>query len=216
MRTCASAVMCLLAVMMFVGCTNRPADQWTPLFDGRSLANWKASSFPESKSEPRVEEGMIVLPAGTDLTGVTFTGGALPTTNYEIELQAKRIAGNDFFCGLTFPVADSHASLIVGGWGGELCGISSLNGDDAAHNETGSSRRFEQNRWYLIRVRVTPGRIEAFIDNEQIVDVDVSDRHVGVRWEVEPSRPLGIASWQTTAALRNIRLRHISPQLRAP
>ena len=129
--------------------------------------------------------------------------------NYEIELDAQRVDGSDFFCGLTFPVNKTCASLIIGGWGGGLCGISNLDDNDAANNETTKIREFKNNKWYHIRLRVEPERIQAWIDNDQIVDVNTKDRKINVRFEVEPSQPLGIASYQSTAAMKNIRWRKV-------
>ena len=77
-----------------------------------------------------------MLDFGSSMTGVTYQGKDLPRTDYEIRLEAQRIDGTDFFCGLTFPVHDAHLSLIVGGWGGSLVGLSSLDGKDASRNET--------------------------------------------------------------------------------
>jgi hypothetical protein len=54
---------------------------------------------------------------------------------------------------------------------------------------------------------VTKEKIEAWIDGKQEVDIETKDRRISVRIEVEPSRPLGICSWNTKAALRNIRVR---------
>jgi hypothetical protein len=127
--------------------------------------------------------------------------------NYEIELQAMRLAGGDFFCGLTFPVPASHCSFIVGGWAGTVVGLSSINGMDASENSTTVRRRFENDRWYTIRVGVTESHIQAWIDDESVVDVDTTGKRISVRAEVLDSRPLGIASWRTKAALRNIRMR---------
>jgi hypothetical protein len=127
--------------------------------------------------------------------------------DYEIELQAKRVSGGDFFCGLTFPVGAAYCSFIVGGWAGAVCGLSSLDGDDASENETTRVRDFEQNRWYTVRVRVTADRIQAWIDDEVFADVKTAGRRISIRPEVQDSRPLGIASWRTKAALRAIRLR---------
>jgi hypothetical protein len=56
-------------------------------------------------------------------------------------------------------------------------------------------------------VRVTPDKIEAWIDDKQMVDVETKDRRISIRPEVDLSRPLGISCYQTTAALRNIKLR---------
>ena len=44
-------------------------------------------------------------------------------------------------------------------------------------------------------------------DEEELVDVDTTGADLYVRPEVRLSRPLGIASWMTAAALRNIRYR---------
>jgi len=178
---------------------------WRNLFDGKSLKGWEASDFA-GHADPLVENGTIVLPFGEALTGVTYTG-ELPKVNYEVELDAKRVDGADFFCGLTFPVNDTFASLIVGGWGGAVCGISSLDGQDAARNETKSARRFVANKWYHIRLRVLPDKLQAWIDKEKIIDASTRGRKITTRPEINAGKPLGIASYQTTAALRNIRIR---------
>src|SRR6267154_3788336 len=100
---------------------------WETLFDGRTLAGWKVTDFP-GHGAVHCEVGTVVLDKGTRLTGITWTNEP-PEQNYEIELEAMRVAGSDFFCGLTFPVGDAHCSLILGGWGGEIVGISSINSD---------------------------------------------------------------------------------------
>jgi hypothetical protein len=184
-----------------------PADSWRSLFDGKSLGQWKPTQFG-GEGEVRVEDGAIVLERGNDLTGVTWTG-PLERIGYEIGVEARRLAGNDFFCGLTFPVGQASCSLIVGGWGGAVTGLSSLDGQDASENETTTVKNFEDQRWYAIRVRVTADRIQTWIDEAVWADVKTSGRRIGIRPEVEASRPLGIASWRTTAALRNIRLRKV-------
>jgi hypothetical protein len=68
---------------------------------------------------------------------------------------------------------------------------------------------FETDRWYTVRVRVTDDRIRAWIDDESIVDLDTTGRQLDVRPDIALARPLGIASWNTTAALRNIRFRRL-------
>ena len=37
-----------------------------------------------------------------------------------------------------------------------------------------------------------------------------ANRQLSIPWEVEPTQPLGIATWYTTAALRNIRFRPLA------
>ncbi|MBI4624929.1 MAG: DUF1080 domain-containing protein [Verrucomicrobia bacterium] len=191
-------------------------NDWKSLFDGKTLAGWKSSGF-ESGGEVKVENpfrgggGAIVMEMGAFLSGVTWTNDTeLPTTNYEIVLEAMKLQGSDFFCGLTFPVGKTACSFIVGGWGGTVVGLSSVDGDDASENQTTEAMTFEPNRWYRIRVRVTPEKIEAWIDDRQMVDLTTTDRKISLRFgDIENSLPLGIAAYQTRAALRDIRLRRL-------
>jgi hypothetical protein len=182
---------------------------WRSLFDGKSLEGWRPTRFG-GEGEAYVEDGKLMLDFGSPLTGVTYTGGALPTSNYEIRLEAQRLEGSDFFCGLTFPVGNSHCSLIVGGWGGSLVGLSSLDGKDASDNETGRNMPFRRGQWYRIRVQVAEHRIRAWIDDQPIIDQDTMGRKVSLRAEVQLSKPLGICSFETRAALRNLAIRSLA------
>lgn len=166
-----------------------------------AFRNWRVTDFGGSGAV-RFEGDTIVLEMGNDLTGVNWTGPLL-RMNYEITLDAMRVEGNDFFCGLTFPYGDDPCSLIVGGWGGTCVGLSSLDFNDAYNNETARFITFDTGRWYRIRLRVTKEKIQAWIDADQIVDVETAGRKIGIRFEVERSVPLGISSWRTTAAIRN-------------
>ncbi len=186
---------------------NRDA-AWQPLFDGKTLANWAPTKFG-GEGAVKVENGQIVIETGKSLTGITWAGGELPKTNYEIALQAMRVEGHDFFAGITFPVADSFCSLILGGWGGSVVGLSSINFMDASENETSQSMEFENGRWYSVRIRVTPEKIQAWLDDRQIISQDLKGNKITVRMEVEPSKPLGVATWKTKGALRDIRLRRL-------
>jgi hypothetical protein len=179
---------------------------WSSMFDGKSLRGWKETDFA-GKGAVTVEDGKLLLGMGY-MTGVTWTGD-IPRMNYEVELEAMRVEGSDFFCGLTFPVGPDPCSLIVGGWGGGVVGISSLDGQDAANNETAQYLNFEKGRWYKVRLRVIPDKIQAWIDDEKIVDVETTGRKLSIRTEVELSLPLGISTWSTTGALKNIRMRKL-------
>ncbi|MFM7243180.1 MAG: DUF1080 domain-containing protein [Planctomycetaceae bacterium] len=178
---------------------------WEPLFDGRALGEWKATPFGGG-AEPTVVDGAIRIEPGVDLNGVTWQGD-FPRTGYELALEARRVDGNDFFCGLTFPVGEDCCSLILGGWGGSVTGLSCIDGRDAGDNETTDAMTFEKGRWYDVRVRVTPGRIECLVDGEVIVDQEIENRRVDVRAEVIASQPLGIATYATTGEARRIRWR---------
>ena len=182
--------------------------EWKTLFDGNTLTGWKVTDFA-GHGDVRVENGKLILAMGAALTGINWTN-PLPRMDYEIALEAMKVDGSDFFCGLTFPVAETYCSFIVGGWGGGVVGISSIDGQDASMNETTKYMGFEKGRWYKIRVRVTRNKIEAWIDQEKMVDLDTTERKITMRYgEIELSKPLGIATWVTTAALRDIKMRSV-------
>lgn len=181
---------------------------WKPLFDEQTLKGWQETEFA-GHGEVHCESGMVVLGMGNDLTGINYTN-EVPKVNYEISMDAMRVQGTDFFCGLTVPVKDSSCSLILGGWGGSVTGISSVDGEDASENETTKFMRFESGRWYRVRLRVTDKKIEAWLDKEKIVDLATTGKKIGLRFgEIEMSKPLGIATWETTGALREIKIRKL-------
>jgi hypothetical protein len=146
---------------------------------------------------------------GDPFTGISYTN-QFPKTDYEIAFDAMRVMGNDFFCGLTLPFETNYFSYIVGGWGGGVVGISSINGMDASENESTRFLSFDTGKWYRIRVRVTKERIEAWLDDKKTIDVVTKEKRISPRpGEIEKSIPFGIASWQTASALREIKWRPI-------
>ena len=210
----------LLLVILFysilIGCFNKQKGQNTGngdaselrdssyIFDGKTLTGWEITNFGP-QGPVFISDDHVVLGMGDGCTGITWKK-EFPSVDYEVTLEAKREDGNDFFCGMTFPVGKDPCTLIVGGWGGTVVGLSSINGMDASENETSTLRQFEKGRWYRIRLRVTEDTIQAWIDDEIVVDFAIGDNLLSIRPEVELSRPFGIASWRTTAAIRNIRV----------
>jgi len=177
------------------------------LFDGENMGRWKITDFT-GHGNVYLKDKSLIFQEGEKLTGVTWTGPVL-SNNYEINLDAMRLEGNDFFCGLTFPVGNTFLTFVVGGWNGAVCGISSINYYDASDNETTVKTYLENNRWFHIRVLVIPGRIQCWIDNKQYVDLETTGKHLDIRRDVRESTPLGIASFRCSAAIKNIFLTKI-------
>ena len=179
----------------------------TLIFDGKSLRGWEITNFgPQGPVE--VRDGEIILGMGDGCTGITWKGD-FPVANYEVTLDAMRVAGNDFFCGLTFPVGKDPCTLIIGGWGGTTVGLSCIDGKDASENSTRSLMKFRTKQWYHISLNVTGTKITAYVDSIRVVDFKTGNNVLSIRPEVELSKPFGIASWNTTAAIRNIHVKRI-------
>ncbi len=194
------------ALALFTSCVAPPPSApWIELFDGRSLRGFAVTDFG-GQGEVAVEDGAIEFDFGTPLTGLTWTG-APPRGDYDLEVTAARVEGTDFFCGVTFPVHDAHLTLVLGGWGGSLCGISSLDGEDASSNETRTLRRFEEGRDYRVLLRVRQDHLEVDLDGAPLLRAALEGRALSLRPEVELSRPLGIASFGTRARVRALRWR---------
>ena len=187
------------------------AGEWRSLFNGKSLEGWKESDF-FGAGKVTVEKGLIMIGTGA-LTGINWAASSppFPTFNYEIHIAAARMKGSDFFAGITFPVGDSFCTWINGGWGGEVVGLSSLDGADASMNETTFTWRFELGRWYSLRLRVTPATISAWIDDELVIDVNISKKWIALReGDIDRSIPFGIATYATVAAVRKIEWRPVA------
>lgn len=211
------SVFFLYSLLLFIGCQGIKQTASSPrnsveivLFDGKDLDDWEITDFA-GKGEIFIDENeSLVLEMGAELSGLHWKGQDLPKSNYEISLQAKRTMGSDFFCGLTFPYQESHATLVLGGWGGSLIGISSLDDFDASENETGDAYIFEDQQWYDIKLRVTDEEFTVWIDKESVIDCEVVGHKVSMRsGEIEMSVPLGITTFATTGKFKNISLKKI-------
>lgn len=183
------------------------------LFDGKTIGKWKVlEEFSFKKhGEVIVKDGELRLEQGSLGTGIAWTG-ELPRINYEFSWEAKRTKGEDFFSGVTFPIHENYCTLILGGWGGGATGLSNLDDLSAIENETTGFTQFENDKWYACRLRVTEEKIEAWIDDKQIVSVKTGKHRYKIWWEQEPARPLGITTWKTSASLRKLHLKSIEPK----
>ncbi|HSO87696.1 MAG TPA: DUF1080 domain-containing protein [Draconibacterium sp.] len=212
----------ILIVLLFVNCSENKNRQEpkteavvekseitdeNSLFNGKTLDGWKITEYGTG-GPVLVTDGKLVLNYGDGCTGVTWEGD-FPKVNYEVTLDARRTVGNDFFCGITFPVNDEFCSLIVGGWGGPVVGLSCIDGNDAEHNVTRILKKFDSNVWYKIKLQVTGEKITAWIDDEKLVDFSYSGHRLSLRAEVQLSKPFGLFTWQTTGEIRNIRMQKI-------
>jgi hypothetical protein len=175
------------------------------LFDGKELGKWKKTSFGGEGDVFVNEDGNLEFGFGAVITGVNWGEAPPATSNYELSLEAMKLDGNDFFVALTFPVKESHATFVVGGWGGGVVGISSVDDLNASENETMSIEGFEKDVWYKIRVRVSDDQLQAWINDDEAVTLDLEGRKISLLpGDIELSVPIGIAAYQTRAQYRNL------------
>ncbi|MBB5032028.1 family 16 glycoside hydrolase [Prosthecobacter vanneervenii] len=183
------------------------------LFNGKSLDDWEMVDVGGS-GQVELEGGLMLINQGENISGAVYKkAAALPMINYEITLEAKRMQGVDFFVGLTFPVGDvKHcATLVCGGWGGSVTGISSIDGLDASENNTSSYQRYNDNQWYPIKLRVTAKNLSAWVGDKQVIDEDIEGKKISVRpGPVESYLPLSFTTYNTMAAIRNVKLTTIA------
>ena len=255
----------LFSLLIATGCTT-----WEPLFNGKNLTGWEETDYA-GRGSVKVKDGELHIDSGEILTGIHWKDKAsLPKTNYEFAFEAMKLEGSDFFALVTFPVGEKHASLVPGGWGGAVTGISSINSMDASENDTTLYINYEKNIWYKFRVRVTPKAITVWLDpherlilrkdspggvvaeyaeaagitadqaeatlrklnpmfddlmkpgktiivpgETQIIEANIHEQVVSMRaGEIELSAPLGFATFQTSGAIRNVRLRRLPARVK--
>jgi type 1 glutamine amidotransferase len=74
--------------------------------------------------------------------------------------------------------------------------------------------RFDDKKWYHIRLRVTDRKVQAWINGEKMIDATIEGRRVSMRpGEIEESAPFGIATYQTAAAIKEVQIRSIPTRI---
>jgi hypothetical protein len=187
---------------------SQPEDVWHDLLTEQAIAHWQPSEFGISGRE-EISPHAIRLSMGNPFTGVTWDGQGLSTERYELEVVARKVMGNDFFCGVTFPVGPAFCTLVSGGWGGSITGLSSIDGKDASENATRTFQRYDIGADYTFRIRVEDHQVQAWVNNKLIVQQPRAGTEFSVRFEVEPSIPLGIACYNTEAFISACRIRSL-------
>ena len=175
--------------------------KWKPLLEKDSLKGWEVTNFG-GEGTAELNEGVLRLERGEPLTGINMITKKFPKENFEMRWKAMRVDGSDFFAGVTFPVGDEFCSLICGGWGGGLIGLSSINGNDASENETTGFHQFKNKKWYAFRVRVDKKHITVWIDDKEAIQVERENNKFSLRGEVFKSKPVGYCVFQSIVDIK--------------
>jgi hypothetical protein len=183
--------------------------------DRQSAANWNDLKGRWSECQfggdgpIEISDKLITLGYGDPITGVKWEG-EIPRDNYEIEVEARRVEGFDFFCAITFPIAKSHASLVLGGWGGGVVGISSIDDRDASDNDTTMFMNFDNGKWYRARIRIETTRLVVWLDDKLQFEHPRKDHSFDIRYEMDPCVPFGLANYQCKSEVRVVRVRRLA------
>ncbi len=210
----ACLIMCLMSFAQASASENGTVEKtavegWISLFNGKNLDGWKIPNYG-GEGEVIVENGLLTIGMGAMVSGITLDNPFPFKTNYEIEVEAQRTMGSDFYAAITCPVGDQgHVTFINGGWGGNLFGFSCINGFDASENETMKLLTTKNNRWNTFRIRVYDDRIEGWMDNEKVVEYPRDDNKFTTRFEVEYSKPVGVTNYCCETQIRAIRYREL-------
>ncbi len=191
----------LLAALAASLCLAQPR----ALFNGRDLEGWRVASFDGGGAVTVLTNGIVACAAGDPFSGIVYTNTPL-RMNYELSLEAMRVEGSDFFVALTIPVETNACTVIIGGWGGNLCGVSSVDYLDASENQWSENLALHNDRWYRLRVRVTPGVLQVFL-NETLYGARIEyldSARLSLRFgDIDKTAPLGLATYCTSAWWRN-------------
>jgi hypothetical protein len=173
-------------------------------------SQWQASGIPE-QGPTEVSESVLRIGEGIPMTGIRFVGdwGALnlPWIDYALTFEARRVEGQDFFATCTFPIGgpDRCVSLVVGGWGGGLVGISCIDQLDASENNTRGEMAFNNGTWYRFRIEVREDDLQVWINGAPMVNASIKGRQLSLRsGEIDTCVPLGFATWRTVGEIRSI------------
>jgi hypothetical protein len=181
---------------------------WKSLIAKKGLEGWTVTDMYKH-GEVKRDGDLIVMEAGEPMTGITTDLKEFPTSDYEIEMEARRVKGEDFLCGLTFPVGKGFASFIGGGWGGSLVGLSSVNGSDASENSTSSTFNFKNGQWYKFKVRVDDEFVRGFIDGKEVFAQERESNEFSTRVEVYSLQPLGTCAYRSKVEIKSFRWRSL-------
>ncbi len=184
--------------------------EWQSLFDGKTLAGWRAveeGAFA-NHGNVGVENGLLVLGGIQGRADGVICTGQFPSMNYEVEIEAQAGPWTWDFCNIGYPIGSQAALLKVGGGFGGKSGI--------GFGEVVSRRPLlEPGQWFRIRLRVTEPKVEVWVNDERIIEHPTQGQQFIPSAYWAPLKPFGIGAWSTTGRFRNIRLRRIVPGVAA-
>ncbi|WP_370477279.1 family 16 glycoside hydrolase [Tamlana flava] len=150
-----------------------------------------------SSGEWSIEGNEIIQTSLSDNVRLLF--GETSWRDYEITLQAKKTGGNEGFLIMFRANGDNFYWLNIGGWGNTQHAIekgTAGGGRWGVLNGLVSPGSIASNIWYDIRIRCEGNHFQIWFDGNLLFDFVDNSAHL--------SGQLGIGTWVTTTAFRNI------------
>ena len=187
--------------------------EWQSLFDGKSLEGWtplREGEFQQGKVG--VQDGLLVVEGGRPVAGIAASRD-MPKIDYELAFEAKRDGPTDVFCQIVFPIGGSACCLVVGGYRGVRVGLEFFDGrsPDRRGSPADKVMKFEDGRWYSVRLRVTQADLAYWVDDEKLFETPLAGHTFTMHRRWNPLKPLGLLTGASKLSLRNIRLRRVEP-----
>jgi len=213
----------MLASLLAMPALLRADDEWTPLFDGRTLHGWKAGG---NKHSFRVADGQI---AATGARSHLFYNGQIRNASFKnFELKAEVMPSPGAESGIYF-----HTAFQAGGWPEkglkvEINNTYAGDGDRRERNKTGSlygvrnvyKARAKDNEWSEFHILVHGKRVQIQLNGTPLVDYLEPDPPVADA--DHPGRVLGSGTFalechgaDSKVLFRNIRVKPLPDALTA-
>ena len=148
------------------GSAGRAADGWLPLFDGRTLAGWRASEHPATF---RVEDGAIVVRGPR--AHLFYDGPVLDHRFRDFELRAEVLTRPGANSGIYLRTAFQPADWPAQGYEVQV------NNSHTDWRRTGSLYAVQDVRegvrddaWFTVRAIVRGRRVQVLVNDRQTVD----------------------------------------------
>jgi hypothetical protein len=149
------------------------AEDWTGLFDGKSLAGWKVAEHPEAI---RVEDGVIVCDGPR--AHAFYVGDVQKHDFKNFELRATVMTNPGANSGIFFHTAPQEEGFPTKGYEVQVNNIYPGQGNNRTPVKTGSLSRVrnlyqslvEDKRWFTLHVAVTGSRIRVSVNDTLVVD----------------------------------------------
>lgn len=209
------AIFFSLATALSLHAANGAGDGWIALFDGKTLAGWKASESPGSFT---VQDGAIV--AHGPRAHLFYVGDVQGADFKNFELQAEVTAAPGANSGIYFHTAYQETGFPGKGFEVQVNNSATLHNNYLERKKTGSlygirnvyQQLVPDDTWFTLRIAVRGPRVEIRVND--LLLVDYVEPELAVAPSSRPGRRLGHGTFalqghdpESRVSFRNLRIK---------